>query len=173
VATRHDAPKIEALMKESIAALFPLFYDEVQTASAVAHVGQVDPMLLDDGTYFVLESSGEVIASGGWSKRDKVYTGSGDSSGDVRALDPASEPARVRAMFVRADWTRRGLGRRILDECENAARRAGFRELFLVASLPGRPLYLAYGFKPLEEYDVAMPDGVTLACVSMEKPIND
>src|SRR5881396_4087714 len=110
-------------MKASAAVLFPRFYDERQSASAVRYVAQVDAMLLADGTYFVLESGGEAVACGGWSRRDKLYTGSGDSGDDARLLDPASEPARVRAMFVRADWTRRGLGRRILQECETAARR--------------------------------------------------
>ena len=104
-------------------------------------------MLLEDGTYYVLESGGELVACGGWSRRGKLYTGSGDAGDDGRLLDPATEPARVRAMFVRADWTRRGLGRRILEECEAAARREGFRQLALVATLPGLPLYLAYGFE--------------------------
>jgi hypothetical protein len=40
-----------------------------------------------------------------------------------------------------------------------------------MATLPGLPLYLAYGFQPLEEVDITLPDGVTLAGVSMEKPI--
>ena len=43
-------------------------------------------------------------------------------------------------MFVRSDWTRRGLGRRILKECEAAARLEGFTELVLGATLPGVPL---------------------------------
>ena len=151
VATADDAARVDALMKESAAALFPRFYDERQSASAVRYVAQVDPMLLADGTYFVLESGGELVACGGWSRRDRLYTGSGDSDGDGRALDPATEPAKVRAMFVRADWTRRGLGRRILEECEAAARREGFRRLALLATLPGVPLYLACGFEPLDE----------------------
>jgi len=71
-------------------------------------------MLLDDGTYYVLEASDEIVACGGWSRRDKLYTGSGDSGGEARLLDPTTEAARVRAMFVRDDWSRRGLGRRIL-----------------------------------------------------------
>jgi GNAT superfamily N-acetyltransferase len=171
IAAPADASRIEALMKESIAALFPLVYDDRQTASAVRYVGEVDTMLLEDGTYFLLESDGELVACGGWSRRDKPFTGSGDSEGDVRALDPESEAARVRAMFVRSDWTRRGLGRRILEECESAARAEGFRELYLVATLAGLPLYLAYGFRELERGEVAMPDGVTLASVSMDKPI--
>ena len=95
----------------------------------------------------MLEAGGEAVACGGWSRRDRLYTGSGDAVGDARELDPATEPARVRAMFVRDDWTRRGLGRRILEECEAAARREGFRTLSLMATLPGVPLYLAYGFR--------------------------
>jgi GNAT superfamily N-acetyltransferase len=171
VATLADEGAVAALMQASAAVLFPRFYDVRQSASAVRYVAQVDPALLADGTYFVLESGGELVGCGGWSRRDKLYTGSGDAAGDDRLLDPASEPARVRAMFVRADWTRRGLGRRILEACEAAARAEGFRRLGLVATLPGLPLYLAYGFTQLEELDVVMPDGVAIPCVSMEKPI--
>src|SRR5438132_10861450 len=129
-------------------------------------------MLLADGPYFMIESDSDLVACGGWSRRDRLYTGGGDSEGDARLLDPSSEPARVRAMFVRADWTRRGLGRRILEECDAAARREGFRQLALLATTPGVPLYLACGFQPLEELEVTMPDGVTIACVSMEKLID-
>jgi GNAT superfamily N-acetyltransferase len=171
VATPADAPAIDRLMKESAAGLFPQFYDARQVASAVEHVARVDLMMLEDGTYFVLEAGAELVACGGWSRRDKLYTGSGDADGDTRLLDPAHEPARVRAMFVRPDWTRRGLGRRILEECERAARREGFRRLALAATLAGLPLYLAYGFQTLEEVEVTMPDGVTVAVVSMGKPI--
>ena len=103
VATLEDERAVDQLMKTSAAVLFPRFYDERQAASAVRHVAQVDPMLLADGTYFVLEAGCEMVACGGWSRRDRLYTGSGDAEGDARALDPATEPARVRAMFVRAD----------------------------------------------------------------------
>jgi GNAT superfamily N-acetyltransferase len=44
-------------------------------------------------------------------------------------------------MFVRSDWTRRGLGTLILEACEAAARAEGFRRLSLMATLPGVPLY--------------------------------
>jgi N-acetylglutamate synthase-like GNAT family acetyltransferase len=171
MATVDDAVAVERLMKESASILFPRFYDELPAASAVRYVAQVDSLLLADGTYFVLESGDEMVACGGWSRRDRMYTGSGDGNDDARALDPATEAARVRAMFVRADWTRRGLGRRILEACEAAARDERFRELTLVATLPGVPLYLAYGFEPVDELVVEMPDGVTIECLSMAKPI--
>jgi len=162
VATPDDASRVQALMKASAAVLFPRYYDERQSASAVRYVAQVDRMLLADATYFVLESDGELVACGGWSRRGRLYTGSGESEGDSRTLDPATEPAKVRAMFVRPDWTRRGLGRRIVEECEAAARREGFRQLALLATLPGVPLYLACGFEPLEEIEVAVSDGVRI-----------
>jgi GNAT superfamily N-acetyltransferase len=171
VATVDDESAVETLMKESAAALFPRFYEERQSASGVRYIAEVDRTLLEDGTYYVLETGGEHVACGGWSRRDRLYTGSGDAAGDGRLLDPATEPARVRAMFVRADWTRRGLGRRIIEACEDAARREGFRRLALVATLPGLPLYLACGFAPREDLEVRLPDGVVLAGVAMDKPI--
>ena len=170
VATPADAEQIEALMKASGAALFPLFYDERAAASAVEYVCRPDPDLLADGTYFVLEHGGEFVACGGWSRRDKLYTGGGRAGSD-RLLDPATEPARVRAMFVREDWTRRGFGRRILDASEDAARGEGFTRLVLSATLAGLPLYLAYGFEPRGETEEVLADGVKLRCVTMEKPI--
>jgi len=171
-ATVEDAPAIETLMKQSGAALFPAFYGAERSESAVRYVAQVDAMLLSDGTFFVLEAGTELVGCGGWSRRYRLYTGSGDSTDDDRLLDPTTEAANVRAMFVRPDWTRRGLGRRILEECEAAARREGFRRLGLLATLAGVPLYLAYGFRPLEESEIALEDGVKLECISMEKPID-
>jgi rhodanese-related sulfurtransferase/GNAT superfamily N-acetyltransferase len=171
VAGPADEAAIDVLLKESTAALFPAYYDERQTASAVKFVALADSMLLADGTYFVLEAGGELVGCGGWSRRDRLYAGSGESEGDGRLLDPATEPAKVRAMFVRSDWTRRGLGRRILDECERAARAEGYTRLTLLATLPGVPLYAACGFEPTAEIEVALEDGTPLACVAMEKPI--
>ena len=171
VATLADAEGIAALMTTSAEVLFPRFYDERQAASAVRYVASLDEQLVADGTYFVLEAGGEPVGCGGWSRRDRLYTGSGDGADDARLLDPATEAARVRAMFVRADWTRKGLGRQILDACESAARAEGFTRLGLMATLPGVPLYLAYGFQVLDETEVELPDGVTIACKTMEKPI--
>ena len=167
-----EADAIEALMKASTADLFPRFYDAKQTAASVRYIASVDRTLIEDGTYFLIEADGEPVACGGWSRRDKLYTGSGEGAGDARLLDPATEPARVRAMFVRPDWTRRGLGTRILEACQAAARAEGFGVLALVATLPGLPLYERYGFVVTERVDVRMPDGTAIACAAMERPID-
>ena len=172
LATPADVPEIGALMRQSILDLFPAFYDERQTASGARHIAEPDLDLIRDGTYFVHEADGEIVACGGWSRRDKLYTGSGDRPGDARLLDPATEPARVRAMFVRSDWTRRGIGRAILDACRDAARAEGFTQLALMATLPGEQLYRACGFVETGRTMIPMPDGVELAGVAMERAVD-
>ena len=171
LARLDEAEAIEALMKASTRDLFPASYDDAQTAASVQHVAVVDRTLIADGTYFVFEAGGELVACGGWSRRDKLYAGSGEGSADARLLDPATEPARVRAMFTRSDWTRRGLGRRILEACVAAARAEGFRSLALMATLAGLPLYQAYGFDTLEQVELHLPDGTLVRAVSMAKVI--
>ena len=171
LATVADLDALDALMKVAGRDIFPRFYDADQTASAVQFVASVDRQLVEDGTYFACETGGELVACGGWSKRAKLYTGSGDAEGDDRLLDPATDAAHVRAMYTRPDWTRRGLGRRILEACESAARADGFRMLTLGATLPGLPLYQAFGFQETGREDVVMPDGTPLPCVWMEKAI--
>ena len=172
LATAADAPAIRELMRASVRDLFPAFYDARQTASAVAHIAYLDMQLIEDGTYYIHTSHGEVVACGGWSRRNKLYNGSG-ASDDDRLLDPRTDPARVRAMFVRGDWTRRGLGRAILASCEAAARAEGFTRLVLGATLAGEPLYRAFGFREVERFTITMPDGVTAEVVAMERPIED
>jgi GNAT superfamily N-acetyltransferase len=171
LARREDAPRLSELMRASILSLFPRFYDARQTASAAVYIGDLDLTLVEDGTYFVHEAGDDIVACGGWSRRDKLYTGSGDADDDARLLDPLREAARVRAMFVREDWTRRGLGRAILDSCERAARGEGFRTLALMATLPGEQLYRAFGFRELGRSMLTMPDGVEIEGVAMERPI--
>jgi hypothetical protein len=90
-------------MRASVLDLFPAFYDERQTASAAVHVAHLDMQLIQDGTCFVHEAEAEIVACGGWSRRNKLDTGSGANEDDERLLDPATEAARVRAMFVRLD----------------------------------------------------------------------
>jgi GNAT superfamily N-acetyltransferase len=172
LATAADAPAIATLMRDSILALFPRFYDAAYVESAARYIGELDVSLIEDGTYYVHEAAGEIVACGGWSRRNRLYTGSGDSADDGRLLDPASEPARVRAMFVRVDWTRRGLGRAILERCERDAAAEGFTTLALMATLPGEQLYRAYGFRELSRTIVRLPDGVELEGVAMEVEVD-
>lgn len=168
-----EAGPITELMRASILALFPRCYGAAQTASGARYIARVDLTLVEDGTYFVVEEDGGgLVACGGWSRRGRLYTGSGTHHGDDRILDPATEAAHVRAMFVRPDRTRQGLGRAILAAAEAAARAEGFTRLDLMATLPGVPLYEAFGFRAVDRLAIPMPDGVTIDGVVMERPID-
>jgi hypothetical protein len=103
--------------------------------------------VLEDGTYFVLESRWEIVACGGVeSPREALQRARPTRRAATACFDPASEAAHVRAMFVRARLDASRPGTRILDACEAAARNAGFRRLSLGATLPGYPLYARFGF---------------------------
>jgi GNAT superfamily N-acetyltransferase len=158
-------------MRQSVLELFPLFHNEEETEAAARYLTEPDTVLIDDGTYYVHEADGQIVACGGWSKRDKLYTGSGAGPTDDRLLDPATEPARVRAMFVRGDWTRRGLAKALLERSVEHARSEGFRNLILMATLPGVPLYQSFGFHEVGRTRIPLPNEVVLAGVSMEYPL--
>jgi GNAT superfamily N-acetyltransferase len=87
-------------------------------------------------------------------------------------LDPAQDAARIRAFFVHPSWARRGIGRSIINVCEEAARADGFRSMELASTLPGEPLYAAMGYTVTERFDIAMPDGVTLPGAHMVKSLD-
>ena len=171
-ALASDVAAIAELMRASARGLCEPFYDARQTASVAAHVAVLDEQLVADGTYYVVDGNADVplAACGGWSRRDKLFTGTA-TSGTVRELDPAREPARIRAMFVHPAFARRGLGRAILERSEAAARAAGFQRVELFATLPGEPLYAACGYAVLERADIVLPDGVAVGGARMGKAL--
>jgi GNAT superfamily N-acetyltransferase len=174
-ATRADIPSIERVMRRSMESLGLTTYDEQQVSSAVRYITQPDTQLIDDGTYYVVVADEQIVACGGWSGRAKLYSGSSDqeTADKSRPLDPATEPARIRAMFVHPDYARRGIGKAILEASEDAARESGFKRLELMALLPGVPLYEGAGYTTREASYVELPDGVRLETVLMEKSIEE
>jgi GNAT superfamily N-acetyltransferase len=88
----------------------------------------------------------------------------------LRRLQP---PHATTSPCERSDWTRRGLGRAILDACERDARAEGFTQLVLGATLAGVPLYRAFGFREIERGPVTMPDGVVVDVVTMKRAIGN
>ena len=170
-ATTADVPAIQALIGDAVRGLSAAWYDAAQVESSLRHVFGVDTQLVADGTYYVVESERAIVAAGGWSARRTLYGGDQHKTAEDLRLDPATEAARIRAFFVHPDWARRGLGRRLFAACEEAAGASGFRAFELVATLPGEPLYAALGFVARESVTVPLPDGLTLPCVRMTRPI--
>lgn len=168
IATDADLPAIEGLIALAIDRLLPAFLTPEEVAASRT-VMRLDTQLVADRTYYLVEDGRALVGCGGWSRRATLY--GGDHSAplrDGRLLDPATEPARIRAMYTHPDHTRRGVGRHVLALCEAAARAAGFTQVELMATLAGEPLYLAAGYAPIARVadDVG---GVAVPLVRMGK----
>lgn len=172
VATPDDVPALRRLIDESVRGLSVGYYTDEQIESGLRYVFGVDSQLIADGTYYLIEGPAGPAAGGGWSFRATLYGGDQHKTSPDVLLDPAMEPARIRAFFVHPAWARRGLARKLFLACLTAARAAGFRSLALGATLPGVPLYEALGFSAHERVDAAMPDGVILPVVRMTRAID-
>jgi GNAT superfamily N-acetyltransferase len=169
-ATLDDLEALREVMHRSIAALQNDFLtpDQVRVSHQVMGL---DTQLVRDGTYFVIERDGRIAGCGGWSWRSTLYGGDDSMvSREPRPLDPATEPARIRAMYTDPEFARRGVGRLIIRLCEEAAMRAGFRSATMMATMAGVPLYAACGYAEVEPVS-ASADGVEVPLVRMEKQL--
>src|SRR5258706_13985119 len=148
LATRADLPALTAMMDAAIGELQAPFLSSAQVAASRAIMG-LDTQLIDDGTYFVVEEAGALAGCGGWSRRATLYGGDHSPGREPALLDPATDAARVRAMYTAPAFARRGVGRLILTLCEAAAAAEGFRRGELAGTLAGEPLYAACGHEPI------------------------
>jgi len=167
LATRADIPTLRPLMDAAIAHLQREFLDAAQIAASRAIMG-LDTQLIDDGTYFVAEVDGRPAGCGGWSRRATLYGGDHSAGRDPARLDPARDPAKIRAMYTHPGYARRGVGRLILSRCEEAAAAEGFTTLELMGTMSGQPLYEAAGYRVVERLEEAV-DGVLVPLVRMRK----
>jgi N-acetylglutamate synthase-like GNAT family acetyltransferase len=170
-AERSDIPALGELIELSGRALSTGFYSREQADAITRHVFGVDTQLIDDQTYFVIEHGGQVVACGGWSKRFTLFGGDQAKTGPDPLLDPATDPARIRAFFVHPSMARRGLGRQLMAACIDASKQAGFISLELISTMPGEPLYLASGFVVLERFDLDLPGGIQVPVSRMRMAI--
>ena len=172
-ATLEDRAALERLIAESARGLSRGDYSDEQVEAAIASVFGVDTELIHDGTYYVAEAAGSAVGCGGWSRRRTLFGGDRFAARDSGELDPATEPARIRAFFVHPGWARRGVAGAILATCEHEANAQGFRSLELMATLPGVRLYAARGYEGEEQVKYEIADGVTIEFVPMRKELEE
>ena len=72
-------------------------------------------------------------------------------------------------MYTHPAFARRGIGRAILEHCEEASRGAGFGSAELIATLAGAPLYAACGYHELGRFNEITPSGISVPLVQMHK----
>jgi GNAT superfamily N-acetyltransferase len=164
-----DVPRLTALIADSVRRLQAGDYTAPQLEGALRSVYGVDTQLIADGTYFVAEVDGAIVACGGWSKRKTLFGADHYAGREDSLLDPARDAAKIRAFFVHPEWVRRGIGTRVLDACEAAARAEGFSRFEMGATLTGVALYKARGYREIEKIDVPLEGGEVLPIVRMAK----
>ena len=172
LAREADIPALEELIPLSVRALQSAHHSPAQMDAALGPIFGVDRQLIRDGTYFVVELDGRIIACGGWSRRKSLFGGDAHrTASEDEPLDPARDAARVRAFFVHPEFARRGLGRAILQASEAAVAAAGFRKIELSATLAGEPLYASLGYRVRSRSEIPMRDGLSLPVMGMEKSL--
>lgn len=152
IAKASDISKIETLMHRAIEELQKGYLTEAQIKASYAGMG-LDTQLIKDKTYFCVWDGDILVGCGGWSRRATLHGGDHSAGRDIRLLDPATERARIRAMYTSPDHTKRGIGRMIIEAGERAARAEGFKALEMAATMAGKPFYLKCGYHVESEWD--------------------
>lgn len=174
VATTDDIPAIVGLMQVAIAENMKSFLSTAEIEAAQETMG-VDRSLINDGTYFVIETVHldrcVMIGCGGWGKRKTLYGGDHTVGRDDSLSNPAVDAARIRAMYTHPKWTRQGIGTLLLDLGEQAARESGFKTIELGSTVPGEPLYVAKGYREVERETHKAANGSDNVVIKMVKTL--
>ena len=169
-----DVAALHRLIELSVRGLQTNDYSARQIEGALGTALGLDTQLILDATYFVAypaDAAETLVACGGWSDRRTLFGSDGGSGRDAGRLDPLTDAARIRAIFVHPDWARRGLGTFMLQHCESEAERAGFQRFQMGSTLTGVPLYRLQGYVELERVNVPLPNGEVLPVIHMTKPL--
>ena len=170
-ATFDDRNKIQQLIAESARGLSREHYDDAQIEAAIATMFGVDTDLIEDGTYFVVESEDELAGCGGWSRRRTLFGGDQYATRDRSYIDPATDPARIRAFFVHPAHARKGVAQTILARCESEAAAHGFHAMELLSTLPGVKFYKACGYTEQGNVELDLTENIKLGFVPMRKEL--
>lgn len=169
LATEADIPAIQSLLEISARTIQLDVYTSAQIESAIGPIYAVDQQLIKDETYYLVEYQSHLVGCGGWSRRKVLFGADRGQGSKPQFLDPTKDAAKVRAFFVHPNWARKGIGASILKTCEAQIRMAGFLSAEMVATLSGEPLYLAFGYSPVEQFNIPLPNDLELPVVRMEK----
>lgn len=172
MATLMDSPALEKLILFSSKIINSTYYSEKVIKAATGNIWTVDEQLIIDQTYWVVENQdNEIIGCGGWSKRKLLHKNDKTFGIKNNELIPGKDPAKIRAFFVHPDYVRKGIGKELLNICENQAKSSGFNALELVATLSGEKLYRENGYIETKRYEIELDKGIYGKAVSMFKSL--
>lgn len=173
IATPADVPAIARLIQDSVRIL-QQEYTPAQREAALRTVFTIDSQLIADGTYLLAVEDEALAGCGGWSFRKTLYGGDHQVERiEPERLNPQTDAAKIRAIFVHPEFARRGLGSLILQAAEDRAAAAGFRRFEMGSTLTGLSLYRLKGYRERDRVAVPVGDGESIDIVRMEKRLDD
>jgi predicted N-acetyltransferase YhbS len=149
-----DLEAVRRLQAESFAALAGAIHSPAQIAAHVDLIMAPDYAgeLLSNNLLVAEAPDGTVVATAGWCRVP-------DDDG----------VARLRKVFVAPERAGQGLGRRMVEAAEEAARAAGFRRFRVRANANAEAFYARLGYSPVRREEMPTAGGVTLPTVIMVK----
>jgi GNAT superfamily N-acetyltransferase len=165
----EDAEKLRDMHRLSLRGMGRSHYSPLQVEGFLQDVDTVDDGILSDGTFFVAELDGRLLASGAWTLRLPAYMSR------LPAAVPEPAPPRratIRSVFTHPDFVRRGLASRIMRLCEEEAVIHGLvTRIELHATLPAVPLYRSLGYRPEKQMHFPLSNGERFAAIFMIKSL--
>lgn len=149
-ATSDDLEDIAALHRRSILDLCRGHYssEHLEEWTTVLR-GAAYGAMLSTRVVFVAEHDGALLGFG--------------------VMDP--KESLINATYIDPSAVRRGVGRRLMQAMEDAARDAGCTEVRLNSTLNAVPFYRTLGYADLGAATNRLPTGVELPCVLMKKAL--
>jgi len=149
-----DVEAVRRLQADSFAALAGDIHSPAQIAAHVALIMAPDyeQELLSNNILVAEAPDGALVATAGWCR-----------------VPDAPDVARLRKVFVAPGLAGRGLGRRMVDAAEAAARAAGFQRFRVRANANAEAFYARLGYRAVERSEMPTSAGVALPTVIMVK----
>lgn len=137
-----------------------------EVIEAFLAAGTLDPGLIDDRTYFVLEGNGAVMGCGGWSIRRPGFARLAAIGMEAGAVP------KVRAVYMHPRFARQGLGRHLMVFIEAEIMRAGFARATVTSSLASLPLYRSMGYLGDAPVVLNLPGRQSFVGIALEKRLD-
>lgn len=168
-ATGADLPGLYEIADRAVRSrLTARYYTRRQVTAVEASQGHhVEPELIEDGTYYLVEVDGVPVGGSGWSPRSGFHPPM--VGGAEAEVHQARGIAAMRASYVEPVWAGHGLGTLLARTTEAAARLSGYTSFEAMCTPGSEAMRLRLGYRLLRRVDVPLIDGVTISMAHLRK----
>lgn len=153
IARPDDLNRLDDLFGRAYPKLLKADYPPSVLVTSLPIISRAQPRLLASGTFRVAElADGRLISAGGWTPRKTT-----PELGDVRHVVTDDR------------YLRRGIARKLLEDCLAEAASQGVHVMTCQSTLTAVPFYRSLGFDVLGDMVVELPRGIGFPAVRMQR----